>query len=101
MLLKHGYVIKQLVQAGVEIFEYVHGRSLTPTTSTAKLLSSVQGFSDEDHAVRTSERVIEAHTKLFEMGASAAAASSATTTVTFSKARTPGAARSSPIPSAR
>jgi len=42
------YVIKQLAQAGVEIFEYVHGKSLTPTTSTAKLLSSVQGFSDED-----------------------------------------------------
>ena len=60
--------IKQLAQAGVEIFEYVHGTSLTPTTPTAKLLSSVQGFSDEDHAVKTSERVIEAHIKLFEMG---------------------------------
>jgi site-specific DNA recombinase len=60
--------IKRLAQAGVEIFEYVHGTSLTPTTPTAKLLSSVQGFSDEDHAVKTSERVIEAHTKLFGMG---------------------------------
>jgi site-specific DNA recombinase len=62
------YVIKQLAQAGVEIFEYVHGTSLTPTTPTAKLLSSVQGFADEDHAVKTSERVMEAHTKLFEAG---------------------------------
>lgn len=60
--------IKRLSQAGVEIFEYVHGQSLTPTTPTAKLLSSVQGFADEDHAVKTSERVIEAHTKLFELG---------------------------------
>ena len=62
------YVIKQLALAGVEIFEYVHGKSLTPTTPTAKLLSSVQGFSDEDHAVRTSERVIETHSKMVEMG---------------------------------
>ena len=46
----------------------MHGQSLTPTTPTAKLLSSVQGFADEDHAVKTSERVIEAHTKLFELG---------------------------------
>ena len=61
-------LIKQLAQAGVEIFEYVHGKSLTPTTPTAKLLSSVQGFSDEDHAVKTSERVSEAHAKLFGMG---------------------------------
>jgi DNA invertase Pin-like site-specific DNA recombinase len=63
-----GFVIKQLAQAGVEIFEYVHGQSLTPRSPTAKLLSSVQGFADEDHAVKTSERVIEAHTRLFEMG---------------------------------
>jgi DNA invertase Pin-like site-specific DNA recombinase len=62
------FTIKRLAQAGVEIFEYVHGLSLTPTTPTAKLLSSVQGFADEDHAVKTSERVIEAHTKLFELG---------------------------------
>ena len=62
------YHIKKLAQAGVEIFEYVHGRSLTPTTPTAKLLSTVQGFADEDHAVKTSERVSEAHAKLFAMG---------------------------------
>ena len=63
-----GFVIKQLAQAGVEIFEYSHGQSLTPTTPMQKLISSVQGFGDEDHAVKTSERVIEAHTKLFTMG---------------------------------
>ena len=62
------YVIKQLAQAGVEIVEYVHGKSLTPRTTIEKLMSSVQGFSDEDHAVKSSERVIEAHTKLFAMG---------------------------------
>ena len=60
--------IKQLAMAGVEIFEYVHGASLTPRTPTAKLLSSVQGFSDEDHAVKTSERVHESHTRSAKAG---------------------------------
>ena len=53
--------IKQLAQAGVDIIEYVHGLSLVPRSPTAKLLSSVQGFSDEDHAVKTGERVHESH----------------------------------------
>ena len=62
------YVIKQLAESGVEIFEYVHGKSLTPKTPTDKLLSSVQGFADEDHAVKTSERVKESHTDKVQKG---------------------------------
>jgi len=54
-------LIQQLARAGVEVVEYVHGQSLTPRTPVAKLLSSVQGFSDEDHAVKSAERVHEAH----------------------------------------
>lgn len=55
------YLIKRLSQAGVEVFEYVHGQSITPKSPTAKLLSSVQGFADEDHAVKSGERTKEAH----------------------------------------
>jgi hypothetical protein len=62
------YLIKQLAQAGVEIVEYVHGHSLTPRTAVAKLLSSVQGYSDEDHREKTRERVHEAHTRLHSLG---------------------------------
>ena len=51
--------IKQLAQAGVEIFEYVHGQSLTPKNYIDKLMSPVQGFADEDHREQTSERVHE------------------------------------------
>src|SRR5688500_12025826 len=39
------YLIKQLAKAGVEIFEYVHGQSLTPKNAMEKLLSSVRGYS--------------------------------------------------------
>src|SRR4051794_34933851 len=37
------WVIKQLSVAAVEVFEYVHGQSLTPRTAIGKLMSSVQG----------------------------------------------------------
>jgi len=43
------YTIKQLAEAGVEIFEYVHGRSLTPRNAVDKVLSNVLGFADETH----------------------------------------------------
>ena len=62
------YVIKQLAQAGVEIFEYVHGRSLTPKNYLDKAMSSLQGMADEAHREQTSERVHEAHTKLAKAG---------------------------------
>jgi site-specific DNA recombinase len=63
-----GYVIKQLAQAGVEIFEYVHGQSLTPKTPTHKLLSSVQSYADEDHRVKTTERNREKATQQVKHG---------------------------------
>ncbi len=62
------YTIKQLAQAGVEIFEYGHGKSLTPKSALDKVLSVVQGFGDEAHREATSERVHEAHTRLAKAG---------------------------------
>jgi len=63
-----GYVIKQLAEAGVEIYEYVHGRSLTPKNYLDKAISSLQGMADEAHRAQTSERVHEAHTRLAKAG---------------------------------
>ncbi len=63
-----GYVIKQLAQAGVEIFEYVHGKSLTPKTWLDKAMSAVQSAADEAHREQTSERVHEAHTRSAKAG---------------------------------
>jgi len=63
-----GYVIKQLALAGVEIFEYTHGRSLTPKNAVDKILSNVQGFADEAHREQTSERVHESHTRSAKAG---------------------------------
>ena len=60
--------IKRLHQADVEIFEYVHGRSLDATTPIAKFVSSAQAFSDEDHSVKTGERVHESHTRSMKSG---------------------------------
>ncbi|HVL69274.1 MAG TPA: recombinase family protein [Vicinamibacterales bacterium] len=61
-------VIQQLADAGVEVFEYVHGKSLTPRNHLDKLLASVQGYSDEDHIRKTSERVHEAHKRSVQRG---------------------------------
>src|SRR5258705_5997968 len=63
-----GYVIKQLAEAGVEIFEYVHGRSLTPRNAMDKVVGSLQGFTDEKAREEASERVHEAHTRLHRAG---------------------------------
>jgi site-specific DNA recombinase len=62
------YVIKRLSQAGVEIFEYMHGRSLTPKTAMDKAVSSLQSFADEDHTAKTRERMHVAHAKKARMG---------------------------------
>jgi DNA invertase Pin-like site-specific DNA recombinase len=62
------YLIKQLDEAGVEVWGYIDDRCLTPRDSVAKLMSSVQSFSDEDHREKTSKRVHEAHTRLHRMG---------------------------------
>jgi len=62
------YVIKQLAQAGVEIFEYMHGKSLTPVTWLDKAMSAVQSAADEAHREQTSERVHESHTRSAKAG---------------------------------
>jgi site-specific DNA recombinase len=62
------YVIKQLAESGVEIFEYGHGKSLTPRNAIDKVVSNIQGFADEAHREASSERVHEAHTRLHQAG---------------------------------
>ena len=56
-----GHLIKQLAQAGVEIFEYVHGQSLTPKNWLDKAMSAMRSAADEAHREQTRERVHEAH----------------------------------------
>ena len=56
-----GHLIKQLAQAGVEIFEYVHGQSLTPKNWQDKAMSFMRSAADEAHREQTRERVHEAH----------------------------------------
>ena len=56
-----GHLIKQLAQAGVEIFEYVHGESLTPKNWLDKAMSAIRSAADEAHREQTRERVHEAH----------------------------------------
>jgi DNA invertase Pin-like site-specific DNA recombinase len=62
------YVIKQLAQAGVEIFEYVHGASLTPKNYMDKMMASFRAGADEAHREQTSERVHEAHARSARAG---------------------------------
>jgi DNA invertase Pin-like site-specific DNA recombinase len=62
------HLIKRLALAGVEVHEYVHGKSLTPRTATDKMLSVVQSYADEDHRVKTAERMHEAHIRLAKKG---------------------------------
>jgi site-specific DNA recombinase len=62
------YIIKKLTLAEVKVYEYVHGRCLTPRTPTDKLLSVVQSYSDEDHRVKTAERMHQAHVRLARNG---------------------------------
>jgi DNA invertase Pin-like site-specific DNA recombinase len=62
------YAIKQLAEAGVEIFEYMHGKSLTPRNAMDKVVGALQGFTDEKAREESSERVHEAHTRLHRAG---------------------------------
>ncbi len=63
-----GRYIKELAEAGVEIFEYVHGKSLTPKNAMDKIVGALLGFTDEKDIEDSSERVTEAHTKLHKGG---------------------------------
>lgn len=67
-MLETGGVIKQLALAGVEVWGYMDGRSLTPRNHTEKLMTMVQGFSDEDHRVKTAQRMHEALMRLVRAG---------------------------------
>ena len=62
------FTIKQLAQVGVEIFEYVHGQSLTPKNYMDKMMSSFRAGADEAHREQTSERVHESHTRSARAG---------------------------------
>ena len=63
-----GYAIKRLSEAGVEIFEYLTGTSLTPKNWTEKMMSSFRAGADEAHSQQTSTRVKESHTKKAKQG---------------------------------
>lgn len=63
-----GYVIKRLARAGVELFEYQHGRSLSPKNWQEKALSQLQSSADEAHREQTRDRVHEAHTAKHRQG---------------------------------
>jgi site-specific DNA recombinase len=60
--------IKTLAEAGVEVFEYVHGKSLTPKNWMDKVMSAFQAGADEAHREQTSERIHEAHTRRAKAG---------------------------------
>ena len=62
------YVIKQLAEAGVEIFEYMHGKSLTPRNAMDKVVGALQGFTDEEAREESSERIHEAHMRKHKAG---------------------------------
>jgi site-specific DNA recombinase len=62
------FVIKRLDEAGVEVWTYTEDRCLTPRSSIDKMMANVQGFADEDHREKTSQRVTEAHTRMHKAG---------------------------------
>ena len=63
-----GWVIKQLGQAGVQIFEYQHGRCVTPRNWLDKGMSAVQSMADEAHRAETGVRVHEKFTHAVKLG---------------------------------
>jgi site-specific DNA recombinase len=62
------FTIKRLAEAGVEIIEYVHGRSLTPKNWIDKLTGTVLASIDEGHRQQTRERVHESHSSKHARG---------------------------------
>jgi site-specific DNA recombinase len=63
-----GMTVKTLALAGVEIFEYMDGKSLTPKNAMDKVVGALQGFGDDTHREQTSRRVHEAFTRLHSAG---------------------------------
>lgn len=62
------YLVKRLDLMGVMIYEYTRGECLTPRSQHDKLKGSVDGYSDEAHIAKSSERMHEAHLKLPDRG---------------------------------
>jgi site-specific DNA recombinase len=62
------FTIKQLALAGVNVVEYVRGRSLIPKTWLDKAMVAVEAAADEAHREKTSERMWEAHKRLATRG---------------------------------
>src|SRR5262245_24176495 len=62
------FLVKQLARAGVEIVEYVHGRSLTPKNWIDKITTAVLSSVDEGHREQTRERVHETFLRKFRAG---------------------------------
>jgi hypothetical protein len=46
-----GKVIKELAQAGVEVWSYMDQRELTPRTAEDKIMFSLRSYGDETHRV--------------------------------------------------
>jgi DNA invertase Pin-like site-specific DNA recombinase len=62
------YLIKQLDEAGVDVWSYTEDRCLTRRNSEDKIKSNLQGYADENHLEKSSQRVTEAHTELAKRG---------------------------------
>ena len=56
------YLIKQLAEAGVEVWSYMSRQCLTPKSALDKMMSSFVGYKDEAGHEDSSKRVTEAHT---------------------------------------
>ncbi len=62
------YAIKRLAEAGVEIFEYIHGESLTPKNATDKAVGALTGFSNEKAREDASKLMTDAHRRVHKAG---------------------------------
>ncbi len=62
------FVIKQLAQAGVEVWSYMEQRSLTPRNYMDKAMSAMRSMADEAHREDTAKRTHEALQRKAERG---------------------------------
>jgi DNA invertase Pin-like site-specific DNA recombinase len=63
-----GRLIKHLATNGVELYEYVHGTSLTPKNWLEKAMSAMRAAADAAHQQQTRERVYESHRSKHQRG---------------------------------
>jgi site-specific DNA recombinase len=62
------HTIKRLAQAGVDVWSYMDGKSLTPRNAMDKAMSSLRAFGDEAHREDTARRTHEAHRQKVQRG---------------------------------